>query len=256
MISRLKDKLESDQAIGLAWATMRDPQLVATIARQPFGAVLLDCQHGFHDEASVLNCIPHIVSAGKSPLIRIPVGRWDLVERALDFGVLGVVAPMINTVNDARAFAKAAKYIHAGSRSYSPRHAAQYYGITPDEYMNLANDCTKTFAQIETREAYENLDDILAVDGIDGVLMGPSDFSISVTQNRIPDNYGPDTIDMIADIAKRTRAVGKHAAAFTTRADHANLVYSMGYRLIALGLDSGIVAQGSQALFDGLEFDI
>jgi len=254
LITRLKDGLADDQAVSLAWCATRDPQYVSALSQQKFSAILLDCQHGYHNEASVVDVIPHIVSAGKSPLVRIPVDRWDLCERVLDFGALGVVAPMINNREDALAFAGAMKYIDTGSRSYSPRHAAQLYGVTPDEYMNLANDCTYSFAQIETREAYDNLDDILGVDGIDGVLMGPADFSISVTGNRIPNNYGPETLDMIGDIAKRTRAAGKHAAAFTTTAEQANLVHSMGYRLISLTMDSLIIADGSAKALQNLDF--
>ncbi|MEM7070059.1 MAG: aldolase/citrate lyase family protein [Pseudomonadota bacterium] len=254
MISRFKDQLADDKGVHLAWCAMRDQQLISAISQQAFEAVLLDCQHGFHNEGTVLDCIPNVVNAGKSPIVRIPIGRWDLCERVLDFGALGVVAPMINNVDDARAFAKSAKYLNPGARSYSPRYAAQLYGISGDEYMKCANDCTFSFAQIETREAYDNLDEILAVDGIDGVLMGPSDFSISITQNRIPDNYGSGTIDLIRDIAERTRKAGKHAAAFTANTDHANLVYACGYRLISLAMDSTIIAAGSAAAFKNLDF--
>ncbi len=254
MITRLKDQLADDGTVTLAWCAFRDQQYVSTLARQYFSAILMDCQHGYHNEGSVLDCIPHIVAAGKSPLVRIPVDRWDLCERVLDFGALGVVAPMINNGDDARAFADAMKYIDKGTRSYSPRHAAQIYGISPDDYINLANDCTMSLAQIETREAYDNLDDILAVDGIDGILMGPADFSISVTGNRIPDNYGAETIDMIRDIAERTRKAGKYAAAFTGTSEQANMVHSMGYRLISLTLDSTVVAKGSAAAFQNLKF--
>ena len=235
---------------------MRDPQMVASLARQNFDAVLLDAQHGFHDEVSFQNCIPLIVAAGKSPLVRIPVRRWDLCERVLDFGALGIVAPMINCREDAEAFANAAKFPNTGTRSYGPRHAASLYGLSTDEYVVQSNDCTKAFAQIETMQAYENLDEILKVDGIDGILMGPSDFSISVTGNQIPDVYGPDTVEMITDIAKRTRAAGKHAAAFTMSADHANLVHSLGYRLISLNIDSSLIATGSEKSFEGLDFQV
>ncbi|MEM9277648.1 MAG: aldolase/citrate lyase family protein [Pseudomonadota bacterium] len=254
MISRLKDSLVDDKAVPMAWCAMRDTQLVGAIARQGYSAVLLDAQHGFHDEQSFLECIPHIIMAGKSPIVRIPVDRWDLCQRALDFGALSVVAPMINTIDDALAFAKATKFPATGDRSYGPRYAASLYGISTDEYVTSANAHTFSLAQIETAEAYQNLDDILSVDGIDGVLMGPSDFSISVTGNQTPDVYGNETVDMIRDIAERTRSKGKVAAAFTMNAEHANLVYSMGYRLISITIDSSIVSDGAAKSFEGLDF--
>ncbi|MGI9352133.1 MAG: HpcH/HpaI aldolase family protein [Rhizobiaceae bacterium] len=254
MIFRLATPLGEDRTVSVVWCAMRDPQLVATIARQNFGAVLLDAQHGFHDEVSFQNCIPIVVTAGKSPLVRIPVGRWDLCERVLDFGALGVVAPMINCREDAVAFANAAKYPGTGTRSYGPRHAATLYDMTSDEYVTQSNDCTKAFAQIETRQAYENLDEILSVDGIDGILMGPSDFSISVTGNQTPDAYGKETVDLVANIAERTRAAGKVAAAFTLSTEHSNLVHSMGYRLISITMDGSIIAAGSEKAFKNLDF--
>lgn len=233
---------------------MRDAQLVGLIARQRFSAVLLDSQHGFHTESSFLECIPQIVMAGKTPMARIPVGRWDLCERLLDFGALAVVAPMINCADDARAFVAAAKYPPIGSRSHGPRHAASLYGLTPSEYLQMANENTLAIAQIETVEAYNNLDEILAIDGIDGVLMGPSDFSISVTGRIVPDNYGPDTVDMVRVIAEKTRAAGKIAAAFTSSAEHSNLVHSMGYRLISITMDGSMVSAGAAKAFENIDF--
>ncbi len=254
MISRFRDQLAGDKAVKAYWCGIGDPQFSATVARLPFDAIVLDGQHGFHDENTMLNCIPHVVMAGKSPLVRIPRDRWDLCERALDFGTLGVIAPMVNTVEEARAFARAAKFPKTGERSHGPRHAASLYGISVNEYIECADSCTLAFAQIETREAYDNLDEILAVDGIDGVLMGPADFSIFVTGETIPDPYGAGTVDMVADIAKHARRAGKHAAAFTVTQEHANLVHEQGYRLISVALDTSILAQGAAQVLKGLDF--
>ena len=253
-MDRLKKQLAGDKTCTACWSTMRDPQLVGALARQNYDAVVLDMQHGFHNEESVLAAIVRIVMAGKSPLVRLPVEAWDMAEKVLDFGALGVIAPMINNGKDAARFAHAAKFPGTGARSYGPRYAADLYGITPAKYMEQANDLTLCLAMIETREAYDNLDDILSTDGIDGILMGPSDFSISVRNNLQPDAYGPDTIELVEDIAKRTRAVGKIATAFTMQAAHANLVHGFGYRLISLAMDSGIVQTGAANSFEGGSF--
>jgi len=254
MISRLKDKLAGDGSCIACWSGFQDPHLAALIAQQDYDAIVLDAQHGFHDENSIANCIPRIVSAGKSPIVRIPLNRWDFVERALDFGALGIVAPMINTGKDAERFVKAVKYPSIGARSYSPRHAAALYGAGVDEYLHASQDCTLAFAQIETKEAYDNLDDILAVKGLDGILMGPADFSIFVTGKTVPDVYGPGTIELVEDIAKRTRKAGKHAAAFTATPEHANQCYDFGYRLISVAMDGSIIPVGASASIDQLKF--
>ena len=252
-MDRLKKQLAGDATCTACWSTLRDPQLVGMLARQNYDAVILDMQHGFHNEESVLAAIVQVVLAGKSPLVRLPVETWDIAEKVLDFGALGIIAPMINNAADAARFAKAAKFPGIGSRSYGPRYAADLYGITPAEYMDTANDLTLALAMIETREAYDNLDDILATEGIDGILMGPSDFSISVRGNVQPDAYGPETVGLVEDIAKRTRAAGKIATAFTMQSEHTNLVHGFGYRLISTAMDGQLVQSGAAKNLEGVK---
>ena len=248
MIDRLKKSLARDKACVAAWCTMRDPQLVGQIAQQPFDAIVLDGQHGFFDDSSILDAIPPVVKAGKSPIVRIPVGRWDLAEKSLDYGALGIIAPMINSREDAEAFAHAAKYPTIGERSYSPRYAAGMYGAQVNTYLKKANKSTFALAMIETRQAYDALDDILDVKGIDGILVGPADFSISIRKNVIPDPYGKDTVKLVKDIAKRTRAAGKIAAAFTMTPEHTKLVHSFGFRLYSVCLDTQLVQLGTEQI--------
>jgi len=253
MISFLKDKLAGGDACHICWNTIANPQFAGVLAQQPFDGVTLDAQHGFYDEKSLADTIPQVLLAGKAPLVRIPLNRWDLCERVLDFGAVAVIAPMINTKANAEQFAQAAKYPKIGNRSYGPATAAALHGITNAEYVLKANESTLALAQIETQEAYDNLDDILNVEGIDGVLMGPSDFSISVTGEPLPDAYGDGTHDMVADIAQRTNQAGKIAAAFTVNAEQANLVKSMGYKLVSIMFDAHMIANASNAAFDGLD---
>lgn len=254
MISRLQDALAGDGKVIACWCGYADGLLTRHVANQGFDALVLDAQHGFHDEASLLNCIQQVAQVGKSPLVRLPLDRWDLVQRVLDFGALGVVAPMINNADDALRFAQSAKYPGIGSRSYAPRHAASLYGMSVEEYVLAANEQTLALAQIETREAYDNLDDILAIDGIDGILMGPSDFSIFVTGNPLPDQYGEGTIGLVEDIAKRTRAAGKIAAAFTLNPAHARKCHDFGYRLISVAMDSSLVQAGAADILSRTDF--
>lgn len=253
MISRLKDLFQSDKTAYACWSGFRDPQVASALARQPFDAVVLDAQHGFHDDGSLLACINEIVVAGKSPIVRLPLNRWDLCEKALDYGALGVAAPMINTKADALAFAKSANYPGVGQRSYAPRYAATMYGLDTGAYQRATLTDTFALAQIETQEAYDNLDDILSVEGIDGILMGPSDFSISVGKTLEPDAYGPATIDLVKDVAKRTIAAGKVATCFTLTPEHANLCAECGYKLISITMDGSIIAAGAAKSFEGIK---
>lgn len=253
MISRLKDLLAKDEPSYACWSGFRDPQVAGAIARQPFDAIVLDAQHGFHDDGSLLSCIEQVLIAGKSPIVRLPLNRWDLCEKVLDYGALGVAAPMINTKADAQAFARSANYPGVGQRSYAPRYAADLFGLDTGAYQRATLDCTFAFAQIETQEAFDNLDDILAVEGIDGILMGPSDFSISVGKTLEPDAYGPATIDLVKDVAQRTLSAGKVPTCFTNSVEHANLCAGFGYKLISITMDGSIISAGAAKSFEGIK---
>ncbi len=160
---------------------------------------------------------------------------------------------MINTKADAEAFARSANYPSVGQRSYAPRYAATMYGLDTGEYQRATLTDTFAFAQIETQQSYDNLDDILAVEGIDGILMGPSDFSISVGKTLEPDAYGPATIDLVKDVAERTLAAGKVPTCFTMNAKHANLCAEFGYKLISIAMDGSMLAAGAAKSFEGIK---
>ena len=254
-MNRLTRLFRNDRAAVTAWIGMPGRHWVEAIAAAPFDAVTLDMQHGTHGEEGALAAIGSVAMLGKPALLRIPVGRFDLASRALDAGAHAVIAPMINTVEDARAFAAHMKYPPLGQRSYGPTVAVRTLGLAgAGDYVPGANADTLAIAMIETREAYEALDDILGVPGIDGVFMGPADFSVSIQGGGMPKPFGDETLGMIEDIATRARAKEKLAAAFAHTPDAANRAHALGYRLIAAGLDAMYLRQGIDPMLAALDF--
>ncbi|MEM0898341.1 MAG: aldolase/citrate lyase family protein [Pseudomonadota bacterium] len=245
----LRDALESTKPVLTAWSSVPDTGFVSTVARQPFDCVTLDMQHGGHDERSVYDGVDAVVALHKSCVVRIPVGRFDMASRALDFGADAVIAPMVNSVDDAKAFAAAVKYPPVGGRSWGPSRALSIRGLEGgDAHLHNANRATVSFAMIETREAMTALDDILAVDGIDGVFVGPADFSIAWSNGESVDPRRDDMMDTIAEIAQRATAVGKYAGIFAVVPSDAPKFHAMGYGLIAIGFDTAVVAAGARAV--------
>ena len=254
-MQRLTRLLRNDRTAVTAWIGMPGRHWIEAIATANFDAVTLDMQHGTHGEEGALAAIGSVAMLGKPALLRIPVGRFDLASRALDAGAHAVIAPMINCVEDARAFAAHMKYPPVGQRSYGPTVAVRTLGIgAAGDYVPHANAETLAIAMIETREAYDALDDILGVDGIDGVFMGPADFSVSIQGGGMPVPFGDDTIGMIEDMATRARHRGKCAAAFAHTPDAANRAHALGYRLIAAGLDAMYLRQGIDPILGALNF--
>ena len=138
-------------------------------------------QHGLHDIGSVMRGIGAIALAGKPALVRIPVGDNATASRVLDMGAEAVIAPMINTVAEARALVAAMKYPPIGERSWGPNRVLAMRGTEPQVYLESGNRASLAFGMIETRRALAALDDILGVDGLDGVFVGPSDLSVTLS---------------------------------------------------------------------------
>ena len=251
---RLKQLLDAGNTVLSAWCGITDPRYLETIAEHEFDAVVLDMQHGFFDETSIQNAIATLVARDKAPLVRIPLARWDTASRVMDFGALAVIAPMINNAEDARAFVAATRFVPVGERSFGPRHAASLYRIDSNEYLREFDQCSLALAMIETREAYGNLDQIIEVAGVDGVLIGPGDLSISFRQNPVPDAYGDDTIDAVKDIVARCKQAGKTTAAFSFDPEAANMLNRLGVDIISVGLDVTYIADGVKSHISGLDF--
>lgn len=249
----LAERLAADETLITAWSGIPDSLTVESLARQPFDAVTLDMQHGGHHEDSVVRSIPSIQQAGKPAIVRIPVGRFDMASRALDFGADAVIAPMINSVEDARRFAAAMKYPPLGERSWGPTFAAPRRGHGGQgDWLRDSDVRTLAFAMVETRAALAVLDDILAVPGIDGIFVGPSDFSIAWSNGQTVDSTLEDMMATIADIAARTRSAGKLAAIYVMDPSVAGRVVSMGFRLLATGSEGQLFRLGASSLLDDM----
>jgi 4-hydroxy-2-oxoheptanedioate aldolase len=214
--------------------------------------VTLDMQHGCHSTESVLRAVPAVMLAGKPAIVRVPVGRFDMASRALDFGAAAVIAPMVNSVADARAFAASMKLPPRGERSWGPTRVLPLYGYTSQQsYLASANDETLAIAMIETRPALAVLDDILAVDGIDGVFVGPSDFSIALSDGARIDQNDANMLETAREVARRAEAAGKIPCTLAVTADAGRKSKELGFRLIALGIDFAYLAAGANAIVAG-----
>jgi len=245
----LAARLAADETLITCWSGVPDALTVEIMARQGFHVVTLDMQHGGHHEDSVLRSLAPIHATGKPSIVRIPVGRWDAASRVLDFGADAVIAPMINSVEDARAFAAAVKYPPLGERSWGPTFGFPRHGQgTMQQYLEQTNARTVSFAMIETRAALAALDDILAVPGIDAIFLGPADFSIAWTHGRTVNATLEDMMETVADVARRTRAAGKRAGIYLVDPALAGRFVKMGFQLLATGNEGQLMTEGSLPL--------
>ena len=253
----LESRLAAGETLCTAWSGIPDALTVELVAGQGFDAVTLDMQHGGHHEDSVLRGIVPILRAGKHAIVRIPVGRFDMASRALDFGAEAVIAPMINSVDDARRFAAAMKYPPLGERSWGPTYAAPRAGARDlQDWLQNGNRRTVSFAMIETRAALDALDGILATPGIDGIFLGPADFSIAWSNGATINPGLESMMEVVGSVAARARQAGKLTAVYVVDPALAGRFVSMGYGLLAMGSEHKLVQLGAENLLQAVKASI
>ena len=230
--------LRDGHVFATGWTGLPAPLNAAALARGGFPVVTADMQHGVHDEASVIASVQAVHLAGSTPGVRIPVGRFDLASRVVDAGAQVIIAPMINTVEDARALVDATKYPPVGKRSWGPALALDIWGADAKAYLSGANTLTVCLAMIETGQAMDNLDAILEVEGIDGVFVGPSDLSITLADGARLEPEAPHVLDAAERIGRRAREAGRIAGVYAFDAQRARAFVARGFTFVAVGSDA------------------
>jgi len=245
----LRPRLKDGETLFTAWSTTPDPLVAEFVARAGFDAVTMDMQHGTHTTESMIRGVGAITLAGKPAGVRIPVGRFEMASHALDCGACLVIAPMVNSVADAKAFAAAMKFPPLGERSWGPTRVLALHGIaSPQTYLETCNEDTLAIAMIETRAAQAALDDILAVDGIDGVFVGPSDFSIAMSGGAKVDASNPEMLRAAEEVAAKTARAGKFPCTLAITPEAARRSRDLGFRLIALASDVLYMTTGAKTM--------
>lgn len=250
----LARRLRAGETVFSAWCTLASPIVVESIAREGFPAVVLDIQHGLWDTSTVIAGIGALNHAGAAPIVRVPLNDFAFVSRALDFGAEAIIAPMINTAADARAFAGAAKYPALGERSWGPQRAMALQGRNaPVDYLREANEATLTLAMIETATALGNVDAIAATPGIDALFVGPYDLSAALSGGKAQDVQAPQVEQAIDAICAAAKKAGKIPGVYCRDAERALAMAKRGFKFITIGSDLGIVREGAAGILKALK---
>lgn len=228
------------------WIFTSAPIVVETMARAGFDSVTLDAQHGFATFETIVEGVAAAALAGKPAMVRLPLGDFALGARALDVGAAGLVAPMIDTADHARAFVDAVKFPPVGRRSWGPVRALALSGLGRDDYLAKANGLTLALAMIESETALRNVEAILAVEGLDGLLIGPNDLSVSLSGGATVDPAHPKVVAALETVAAAAKRAGKPVAIFANTSAFASDYLRRGFPLIALGPDLGFLSAGAE----------
>lgn len=230
--NELKRKLAQGKTVVGSFVYVPSAKLTEIVGLLGFDFIVIDMEHGPIDISIAEDMVRAAEVTATTPLLRVTHNSPHLILRALDIGAQGIHVPEIATVEEARAAVASSKYGPAGSRGLAGVRAADYGLKQPlGEYPPIANEETMVIAHIESEGAVQNLDNLLAVDGIDVYYLGPEDISNSIG---IPgQSKDPRVVRLVEDSIRKVVAYGKIAGCIAADAPTAKRYVELGARYIA-----------------------
>lgn len=247
--NRLRTLWDSGAAAVNGWLAIPDAFAAETMAAQGWDSLTIDMQHGVVDYQAMVRMLQAISTTPTVPVVRVPWLEPGILMKTLDAGAYGVICPMINTREDAQKLVAWTHYAPRGTRSFGPVRALLYGGA---DYPQHANDTIVTFAMIETAQALDNLDDILSVEGLDAIYIGPSDLSLSLGCRPVFDDVDPKAQQAIDHVLERARAHGLRAGIHNGSAEGALARIARGFQFATVSSDARLLASGSQQILQAM----
>ncbi|WP_417248981.1 HpcH/HpaI aldolase family protein [Celeribacter sp.] len=238
--------LAGEQQVGL-WNIIRDPYVVQMLAGLGYDWLLIDCEHAPRDLDNVLTCLQAMQGMPTSPVVRVTENDTAEIKRVLDVGAQSILVPYVQSVEEAEKAAAAVAYPPKGVRGMSGMTRANAFGAV-DGYFQKARDEICLMVQVETKQALDDLEAIAAVDGIDGVFIGPADLGASM--GHVGDMMHPDVVAAVEDGLSRTRAAGLPAGFIATNDEMLEKAVAAGSLFTAVDVDSIVLQRGARARLD------
>ncbi|QDG66126.1 aldolase [Pseudarthrobacter sp. NIBRBAC000502772] len=227
-------KARANEPVVGYWVVLDSPVSTERVARLGYDYVALDAQHGLMGYSGWLHGLMAIDAAGAAGIVRVPSNNAAFIGQALDAGAAGVIVPLVNNAEEAAAAVRAVRYPPHGMRSYGPMRSALRIGPVPAE----ADATVLCLAMIETPEGLENVKEICAVPGIDGVYIGPSDLCLAVG-GKFPND--PDVAEefnaALVTIREAAQAAGVIAAIHTASGEIARQRIAEGFTFVTVASD-------------------
>jgi 4-hydroxy-2-oxoheptanedioate aldolase len=239
---RLRAKWEAGEPVFGLWGGIPTSLTAEIAAAAGYDYVCVDLQHGLSDEATMVSMFQATQAGGGAPLARLAWNEPWLIMRALDLGAVGVILPLIDNAAEARRAVESCRYPPHGKRSYGPIRAELVAGSTSMDELGGGALC---FAMIETRDGLENLEEIAATPGLDGLYIGPSDLAIALglppaaVTGELSADRRPlaDAIERVRQVCEASGLVaGIHCGSGLAAEQYAR----SGFRLITVAVDTNL----------------
>jgi len=233
-----------EMQIGL-WSSLCSHIGAEILADCGFDWILLDTEHSPSDVPILVTQLQGMMRGTATPIVRPAWNDIVLIKRILDAGATSLLVPFVQNADEARRAVAATRYPPQGIRGVSGSNRAARYGRIKD-YLHRANSEICVLVQVETASALEQLEAIAAVDGVDGVFIGPADLAASL--GHTGDQLHPEVQAAIQDAGRRLKNVGKAAGILTPVEADAKRYIQWGYTFVAVGSDVGLLIKHGDAL--------
>lgn len=231
--------------IGL-WLGLADAYCAELAANAGFDWLLIDGEHAPNDLRSLLGQLQAVAAYPSQPVVRPVVGDAALIKQVLDIGAQTLLVPMVESAEQARQLVRAVTYPPNGIRGVGSALARASRWNSVSGYLDQADEQICLLVQIENREGLANLDAIAAVDGVDGVFIGPADLSAAMGHRGNPGH--PEVQAAIEDAIARITRAGKAAGILSADETLARRYLALGATFVAVGVDTTVLMRGLQAL--------
>ena len=225
------------------WCSMASPIGAEILAGAGFDWIVIDGEHAPNDIPLLVLQLQAMRGGTAEPVFRVPWNDPVIIKRALDAGARSLLVPFVQNAEEARRAVAASRYPPLGIRGVSVAPRANDYGRVRDYHRNAHLD-TCILVQIETRLALKELEAIAAVEGVDGLFVGPSDLAADFGHLSNPKHR--EVQAAIKDAAQRIRTAGKSAGTLSGNIDDVDALFEMGYNFTAAGSDVGLLARGAE----------
>ncbi len=235
---------EGRSQIGL-WCSLSHHYAVEVVAGAGFDWLLLDCEHSPNDLESLVPQLQAIAPYSSTPVVRVPWNDTVTIKRVLDIGAQSLLLPYVQNVAEARAAVAATRYPPDGVRGVAGTTRASRFGRVADYARRAAGELC-LLVQVETREALDEIEAIAALEGIDGIFIGPADLHASMGYTGETANQA--VVPVIEDALRRIRRAGKAPGILTADESLARRYLAAGALFTAVGNDVGLLARGADQL--------
>lgn len=246
--NQAKRRLQNGEKLLGSWAQLCNPMSTEILARAGFDFILIDMEHAPGDFMVLLSQLQAMGRYPALPVVRVPWNDFVTIKRTLDVGAQGIHVPYVNTAEEAAAAVRAVRYAPEGIRGIAGSPRAAGYGQGGKEYYERANKELLMYIALETPESIENLDAIMAVDGVDGIFIGPFDLSTSMGHMGNPGH--PEVQEVIRGIERKVIGSGKFLGTIAGGYDQAKELFDRGYQYVVAMSDSTELMKQARNLVD------